>query len=144
LSEGKYSMNEAKQELVQIWLTKAQHDLAAARKLASDPNPYLDMAIYHCQQAGEKAIKGFLVFHDQRVEKTHDIEKLIALAIPIEASLSEWKGVGVRLTPYATEFRDPGEILIPEREDFQQALKDANDLYTFVLSLLPEATHPQT
>lgn len=46
-------MDEAKRELVQSWLIKAQHDLAAARKLAADPNPYLDMAIYHCQQAAE-------------------------------------------------------------------------------------------
>jgi HEPN domain-containing protein len=50
----------AKLELVRNWLIKAQHDLAAARKLALSPDPYLDVAVYHCQQAAEKAIKGFL------------------------------------------------------------------------------------
>jgi HEPN domain-containing protein len=58
-------MDEAKRELVQSWLTKAQHDLAAARKLSDEPDSYLDTAIYHCQQAAEKVIKGFLVFHDR-------------------------------------------------------------------------------
>jgi HEPN domain-containing protein len=58
-------MDEAKRELVQNWLTKAQRDLAAARKFSTEPDPYLDTAIYHCQQAAEKAVKGFLVFHDQ-------------------------------------------------------------------------------
>ena len=75
----------AKLELVQNWLIKAQHDLAAARKLAADPDPYLDVAVYHCQQAAEKAVKGFLAFHDQPFERTHDVEVLVALAVRYEA-----------------------------------------------------------
>lgn len=35
----------AKLELVRNWLIKAQHDLAAARKLSVGPDPYLDVAI---------------------------------------------------------------------------------------------------
>ena len=58
-------MNEAKRQLVQSWLTKAQHDLASARVLAASAEPLLDTAIYHCQQAAEKAVKGFLAFRDQ-------------------------------------------------------------------------------
>ena len=81
-------MDAAKQELVQIWSTKAQQDLAVARKLSSGPDSYLGAAIFHCQQAGEKAVKGFLVFHDQDFEKTHNIRLLIELAIPFEASFS--------------------------------------------------------
>ena len=81
-------MDDAKRELVQGWLIKAQHDLATARKLTTDPDPYLDTAIYHCQQAAEKAVKGFLVFHDQRFEKTHDIQLLITLAAPFGARFS--------------------------------------------------------
>lgn len=42
-------MDEARRRLIQGWLIKAQHDLATARKLAQDPNPLLDTAIYHCQ-----------------------------------------------------------------------------------------------
>jgi HEPN domain-containing protein len=47
----------AKLELVRNWLIKAQRDLAAARKLATSPDPYLDVAAYHCQQAAEKVTK---------------------------------------------------------------------------------------
>jgi hypothetical protein len=46
----------AKLELVQNWLIKGQHDLAAARKLAAGPDPYLDVAAYRCLQAAEKAV----------------------------------------------------------------------------------------
>jgi len=81
-------MSEAKKQLVQSWLTKAQRDLASARVLAASSPPLLDTAIYHCQQAAEKAVKGFLVFCDQEFEKVHDIEVLIQSAVPYEASFS--------------------------------------------------------
>ena len=132
----------AKLELVRNWLIKAQHDLAAARKLATDPDPYLDVAVYHCQQAAEKAIKGFLVFHDQPFEKTHDLEVLITLALRYDARFSEWLEAAVRLTPYATEFRYPSDLLEPDPDEFEQAMEAASGLYDFVLSLLPPNVRP--
>src|SRR2546422_5099905 len=106
------------------------------------PDPYLDTAIYHCQQAAEKAVKGCLVFHDQRFEKTHDIEALISLAIPFNAQFSSWLGAGQRLTSYAAVFRYPGEILEPDQAEFDQALQTAEGLYAFVLTLLSAEVHP--
>ena len=135
-------MSEAKKELVQTWLKKAQHDLAAARKLAAGSDPYRDTAIYLCQQAAEKALKGFLVFHDRRFTKTHNIGKLISLAAPFAADFSSWIEVGRTLTPYATIFRYPGEKFEPDRVEFDQALKNADELYQFILSLLPAEVHP--
>ncbi|MGD9148091.1 MAG: HEPN domain-containing protein [Anaerolineae bacterium] len=132
----------AKMELVQNWLIKAQHDLAAARKLAAGPDPYLDVAVYHCQQAAEKAVKGFLVFHDQPFERTRDVEVLVALAVPFEAGFPEWTEAAALLTPYATEFRYQSSLLEPSRDEFSQVLEAASGLYAFVLSLLPSDLHP--
>jgi len=58
-------MDEAKRELVAGWLAKARHDLDSARKLAAGDEPIFDTAIYHCQQAAEKPLKGLLVHCDQ-------------------------------------------------------------------------------
>jgi len=55
------------------WMTKALHDLEVAQFVANATVPFLDVAIYHCQQAGKKALKAFLVHHSQPVEKTHDL-----------------------------------------------------------------------
>jgi HEPN domain-containing protein len=132
----------AKLELVRNWLIKAQHDLAAARKLSTDPDPYLDVAVYHCQQAAEKVIKGFLVFRDQPFEKTHDVEVLITLALRYDARFSEWLEAAVRVAPYATEFRYPSELLEPDPDEFEQAMEAASGLYDFVLSLLPPNVRP--
>jgi HEPN domain-containing protein len=51
-------MDEAKKELLSSWLLKSWHDLGAARLLANADPPFRDVAIYHCQQAAEKAVKG--------------------------------------------------------------------------------------
>lgn len=65
-------MNEEKRTEIQKWLIKAQHDLGSARRLMEGDEPYLDTAVYHCQQAVEKALKAFLTYHDVSFEKTHD------------------------------------------------------------------------
>ena len=84
-------MNEPKRQLVQGWLTKARRDLTSAHVLAAQVEPLLDTAVYHCQQAGEKAVKAFLTFHDCEFERIHDVERLVRLAMPTKAgSLSLW------------------------------------------------------
>lgn len=136
-------MSEAKRQLVRSWLTKAQRDLASARVLAASSPPLLDTAVYHCQQATEKAIKGFLVFCDQEFERVHDLEVLIRAAVPHAAGFSAWVDVGRRLTPYARIFRYPGYVAEPSREQFNQAMFDTEGLYNFVLSLLPGEMWPE-
>jgi HEPN domain-containing protein len=136
-------MTDAKAQLVQSWLTKAQHDLASARVLAASDPPLLDTAIYHCQQAAEKAVKGYLVFCDQEFERVHDIEVLIRSAMPYAAEFADWIDVGIQLTPYARIYRYPGYAVEPSREQFDQAVSAAEGLYKFVLSLLPEEMWPE-
>ena len=53
-------MDEALAQLTREWLTKALHDLQTARITASAAGGPLDTAIYHCQQAAEKTVKGWL------------------------------------------------------------------------------------
>jgi HEPN domain-containing protein len=77
-------MDETRRQLLRSWLTKAANDLKSARVLRADPEGPLDSAIYHCQQAGEKAVKAFLVFKEISPAKTHDIRKLAIEAAEIE------------------------------------------------------------
>lgn len=50
---------------------RAQEDLRGAEiDLAAAP-PLLGDATFHCQQAVEKALKGFLTWHDRVFRKTH-------------------------------------------------------------------------
>jgi hypothetical protein len=69
-------MAEIRTELLRSWLTKAAHDLKNARIVGAAEEGPLDTAIYHCQQAAEKAVKAFLVHCGITPQKTHDIRKL--------------------------------------------------------------------
>jgi HEPN domain-containing protein len=128
---------DAKQSLVRKWLNKARRDLLSAKRLARGSDPYLDTAIYHCQQRTEKAVKGWLVYSDQSFEKTHDLRLLVTLASEIEPKFREWFDVAEQVTPYATAYRYPGETLEPTEDEYRQALKSASGFYDFVCSLLP-------
>ncbi len=130
-------MDDPKNTLVKNWLIKAKHDLESAYKLASGDDPYLDTAIYHCQQAVEKAIKAILVYNDQRFEKTHDLTILLESAQNYESNLKGLQDIAELLTPYATEFRYPGELIVPSHNEFEGAFEAASKLVSIVFSVLP-------
>jgi HEPN domain-containing protein len=129
---------DSKNELVKNWLIKAQHDLLAALKLSSDPEIYADIAIYHCQQSAEKAIKGYLILQDQPFPRTHDVRLLLQLAIAVEPSLQAYQEASEILTPYATEFRYPSDVMQPTQEELTEALEKAEEIFKFVVDLLPD------
>jgi hypothetical protein len=70
------------------WLRKSANDLRYARiDLVAEPSATED-AVFHCQQAVEKALKAFLVWQDAPFVKTHDLGKLGALAVQFDATLA--------------------------------------------------------
>jgi HEPN domain-containing protein len=136
--------DEAKLELVRDWLTRANHDLAAARALAALDPPLLDTAIYHCQQAAEKSVKGWLQFQDDAFAKTHDIEDLVTQAARQQPDFNQLAKAAAILTPYVAAFRYPGGSFepMPSREQFDEALRYAQDINDFVLKRLPPEAMP--
>jgi HEPN domain-containing protein len=129
---------------IKAWLTRAQHDLDTAKVIAASKQDLLDTAIYHCQQAGEKALKAYLVSQNLDIPKTHDLDNLLSVAAPLSPHLSNLQPLAALLTPLATEFRYPtdDEALMPTQEQFDQALDAAQRLLDFVLASLPPETHP--
>lgn len=131
-------MQKAKIVLVKFWLSKAQRDLAAAQKLATD---FPDIAIYHCQQGAEKALKGFLVLHDIEPMNTHNINTLIQQASLIKP---EWQTVlkeaGI-LSQYNSSYRypsDPTDDFNPGSGELNKAFRVARDVYRTVLDVMPQ------
>jgi HEPN domain-containing protein len=126
------------------WMEKAWRDLEMAHRAVAGNPPFYDMAVYHCQQSAEKAVKAFLVYHGKTYEKTHDIEVLVDLACDTNPKFSELVDAADALTPYATRFRYPNSTFAvePNAAEYQEALQHAQTIYEFVLHQLPEKAKP--
>ncbi len=130
-------MNDETWEEAVAWLVKARGDLLAAETLAAPEVAQRDIAIYHCQQAAEKAIKGLLVYRELPFQKTHDLERLLELARDDANSLSDLDEHARTLTPYAVEFRYPGDIAEPDEDEMQEAPRLAREVAPRICSLIP-------
>ena len=130
-------MDEAKHREIGQWLVKAQHDLGSARCLMTGDAPYLDTAVYHCQQAAEKALKAFLALHDIPFPKTHDLVLLSDFCQTKDPTFQSLAEFAEMLTPYATLFRYPGECMMPASSDAHEALHAAGQVLDFVMEKMP-------
>jgi HEPN domain-containing protein len=137
-------MDDPKTKLVRAWLAKANRDLESARRLAGEPAAYLDTAIYHCQQAAEKALKAFLVYRQVAFEKVHNLSLLLEYCADVDPAFRELSDAAADLTPYATAFRYPDEFFEaePDKEQFNQAFRQAEQTLQFVLQRLPKDILP--
>ena len=121
---------------VQQWLVKADHDLRSAERLMGGDDPLLDTAVYHCQQAAEKALKAYLTAHGVMFPKLHLLSPLVELCKDIEPSFDQLSDAAEMLTPLATEFRYPGDILEPKQSEAEEAYRYAQDVISFVMDIL--------
>jgi HEPN domain-containing protein len=121
------------------WLTKAAKDLQAAAHDLLAAQPLVEDVVFHCQQAAEEALKGFLGWHDQPFRKTHSLEEIGEQRLKIDGSLQSLIDRAVPLTEYAWQFRYPGEPEEPTLEEAQSALAIAKEIYGAIVERLPEA-----
>lgn len=129
---------DEKAQLIQQWLTKACTDLRSARRLYSDKPPLLDTAAYHCQQAAEKALKAYLALHDVPFRKTHLLVPLLVDCEHLDPAFVELAEATEVLTPFATAFRYPGDVIEPDPADVAEAIELAQILLVFVLTRMPD------
>ena len=112
----------ARVEDTRAWLTRALSDLrAGAHELTVTPS-FTGDATFHAQQAAEKALKGFLAWHDDPFAKTHDLARLGRQCSPIDPSLESLGQRAAILTDDAWKYRYPGEPTDPSREEADSAL----------------------
>lgn len=122
------------------WLVKAAEDLRASRALLELTPPLEALAGYHAQQAAEKALKGFLTWHDIVFRTTHDIEELALQCATVDASLPD--GIGdeaLELSPLAWQTRYPDEAAGANAPELSSAMQVAQRvLDEVIVRLAPE------
>ena len=122
------------------WLLKARSDLNACRRTLEADGPY-DTTCFHAQQAIEKSLKALLAFHGQPVPRTHDLEDLQRLCLPLQAlralnqyDFSETTDYGV-LVRYDLEFW-------PDQDTAGVVVVQAEQVFELVVNALPIDCRP--
>ena len=124
------------------WFAKAANDLRAAEHEFTAVPPLLGDIAFHCQQAVEKAMKGFLTWHNRPFRKTHSLEEIGEQNLAVDGTLRSLVDRAVPLTDYAWKFRYPGGPAEPSVPEAREALALAREVYTAILSRLPEDVRP--
>jgi HEPN domain-containing protein len=119
------------------WFAKASNDLRAAEALIAASPPLFDEAVFHCQQAAEKALKGFLTWSGRTFRKTHNLEEIGEQCLAIDPTLREPIDRAVPLSEYAWKFRYPGEPFQPEADEVAEALAAARGVVEAAVSRMP-------
>ena len=126
-----YPVEEARE-----WLRTAAEDLRLAELALDDSPPLTGGALYHAQQAAEKALKGLLVLHGIPYPLTHDVRKLLTMCSDAGAGLGAGVSAAAGLTQFAIRFRYPGEVQ-PSREEARPWLDLARKVCDEVSQRLP-------
>ena len=110
-------MNPEKKDYISKWLFKANEDIAVIKQLTAEhPEIYTGAICFHAQQAVEKFLKTFLIFHDIEFAKSHDVDYLLNLCREVETSYFENLDLK-SLADFGVSIRYPDDFIIPELED---------------------------
>jgi HEPN domain-containing protein/predicted nucleotidyltransferase len=127
---------------VRAWLERVVDDLRACEvDLATDP-PIIGDALFHCQQAAEKAMKAFLTAHDVIFPKTHELDVLADRCERVDPSLRVALSPARSLTLYAWAFRYPGGSFTPAPSAVHERLEIARTVYAAITERLPPEALP--
>ena len=124
------------------WFVKAANDFRAAQALTAMSPPLLDEAVFHCQQAAEKVLKGFLTWHGRPFRRTHNLEEIGEQCLKIDSTLGQAIDQVTPLTEYAWRFRYPGEPEQPTGQEAAEALSTARLVYESVMTRVPPVVQP--
>lgn len=117
------------------WFEKGKRDLETARLLLAE-NHYADIIAMHIQQAVEKYLKGYLLYHGWKLEKTHDIEKLIVDSMQFTDAFEPYLDFARKITAYFKESRYPLDMPVdyPVNE-IKGSLKIAEEFISLIKSV---------
>ena len=91
-------------------LRLARQDQAAVAALLGAPGVTVAVALFHAQQAAEKAPKGVMFLRGREYRRTHDLEELAGQLADAGCGPAVGEADLRRLTPYAVEYRYDDEV----------------------------------
>lgn len=118
----------------EAWLKKAAEDWLSASWLLEEDSPVVTPALFHLQQCAEKLLKACIAEQGSRFEKRHDLTYL--LSIIQEPNLLPYADLLDELTPFAVEFRYPGDLPEISRNEARQIRTQVHEFRKYALALI--------
>ena len=118
-------------DVAKEWFKVAETDLASATFLQGMRPIPVEVICYHCQQAAEKYLKGFLALKGEAIEKVHDLVRLNKICRKYAVDFESIEADCLMLTDYAVNVRYPFPMDLNEA-DLHLALKSARRIKDFV------------
>lgn len=131
-------MPDPSQSLAHLWFQKAENDLLNVENNLRAESYASDTVCFHCQQAAEKYLKGFLAWHEVPFAKIHDLLELLKQVQTIAGVDAEsLRPYLLLLDPYSVGIRYPQEYEEePEEDEVREAVAAAAAVRAWVRSLL--------
>lgn len=118
-------MPENKQKNIKLakeWFVRAQDDELSIEDILEDRGGSPNTVCFLAQQMAEKYLKGFLVYHQNRFPKIHQLDRLVTLSKEIEPGFEKLRKEAEESTEFYIATRYPGDY---PRFSF----KDAEDAF---------------
>ena len=126
-------------EDVMEWIKIADDDLDSAKILNGHVRKHHEIICYHCAQAVEKYLKGYLAYKDVIPEKTHNILFLNNLCIKKDSIFENIKTECGFINRFANDIRYPNKYEVTE-DDVRfslavvEKIKPISDLKNIIIS----------
>lgn len=115
------------------WLRFAEYDLRTAKLIIDTDQDLIPTALYHVQQCAEKALKGYLLFKNIPIKKTHDIFGLTQLCADIDSEFISILADAADVNPFSTSTRYPDDFYVfPSLDTARILIEKANRIYQLV------------
>lgn len=120
-------------DIVKSWIEKGDHDLGTAQLTFLYIPRYRDTIAFHCQQAVEKYLKGYLFLNNTDFKRTHNLNYLLSLVSQFDSVNDDLYDKVTELEDFSVEIRYPDTSIDLSDEDIHQALSIAREFRNYVL-----------
>ncbi|MEG1993435.1 MAG: HEPN domain-containing protein [Oscillospiraceae bacterium] len=114
------------------WLDRAGEDMICANILSNDERLF-NSAAFHCQQAIEKALKGYILLKSGELVDGHNLTWLCKRAMRYDKEFTKWLDESTSLNRCYIETRYPSDVI--HEISFKKIKKYynmAHDMYLFI------------
>ena len=123
-------------EIILNWLKRARSNLERAKMGKVTQGILYEDLCFDAQQAVEKSLKAILVKLNQSFPKTHSIGILLKFIEEAGVEIPENINQAKLLTAYAVDSRYPGDYEPVSKEEYEEALKIAEDVFKWLDNII--------